>query len=622
MKKFCPICLTDLQTNDRDCPDCGTRLIHVDPDDLSGLTLDQKYEILERVAQGGMGVVYRARQVYLQREVALKVLRSDLPRDAVATKRFLLEVRSVSALRSAHTVTIHDFGISHDGRLYFAMEFLEGEGLDRRLERGPLPWRQATNIILQTCESLAEAHGKSIWHRDIKPANLFLTRAPTGGVHVKVLDFGIAKVADAPANLTAPGRGLGTPDFSSPEQIMGEKMDHRSDLYSLGVVFYEMLSGRRPYSGTGNDLLMRHIRDVPRRVEEACPEAELPKPIADIVMWMLEKLPGRRPQSAVALARRLLEAAHEVAPGESFALLQDDDTPPYLSPPEAEPEAAPTMPTPSPPGEPLTTGDLIPRDPGQPTQALTPPHRPPVWWWLGTALAAAVAVLLVWHPWVTPEPEPGFFYQEAPPRQDRPSPVPTLAADLVAPEPDAHDAPGANDPDVAAPPAIPDVLSSPDLPPEVTEAPSPDATLVDAPPRQAPPADAVTDTRPDAAPGDATPQAHETHLEDAGPMPAKDAVSSARPDGATPRPEKEPRKPQTLPTERKPETKETQGPAEKPAPPAEEPRKPVKEPAEPAWQTGDAGAGDYGTIREPGSGGNDRPKDDDDEYGLIPPGGE
>ncbi len=324
MKKFCPICLEDQTTPHGHCSQCGTRLLKVDPDDLSGLTLDEKYEIVERLAQGGMGVVYKARQVYLQRDVALKVLRSDLPRDSVATKRFLLEVRSVSSLTSSHTVTIHDFGISRDGRLYFAMELLSGESLEQRLLRGPLRWQDAVVILLQACESLAEAHAKSIWHRDIKPANVFLTRAATGGLHTKILDFGIAKSNDAPLALTIPGRGFGTPAYSSPEQVMGEVMDHRSDLYSLGIVAYEMLTGKRPFDGEGSEILMRQIRDNPAPMSSMAPQQAIPESIEAMVLWMLQKLPTRRPASAAALAHRLRQAAAEAAPGAAFPMVGEE----------------------------------------------------------------------------------------------------------------------------------------------------------------------------------------------------------------------------------------------------------------------------------------------------------
>ncbi|MBM4356133.1 MAG: serine/threonine protein kinase, partial [Deltaproteobacteria bacterium] len=304
-KKFCPMCLQEWEVDDGFCRTCGVQLVRSDPDDITGFLVDRKYRVDAIVARGGMGVVYRATQVYLNRDVALKVLRADLPRDANATRRFLLEARAASSLRSPHTVTVHDFGVSDDGRMYFAMELLDGDPLDRILARGPLPWERCVSIILQVCDSLGEAHAQRIFHRDVKPANIFLARTMGGTDFVKVLDFGIARIGEE-TGLTRPGGLCGTPEYTSPEQAIGGEADHRSDIYSLGVVGYEMLCGRKPFSGVGPKLLMAHVREHPPSLADSCPEGTVfPPALEDAILWMLEKLPSRRPQSTSELSQAL-----------------------------------------------------------------------------------------------------------------------------------------------------------------------------------------------------------------------------------------------------------------------------------------------------------------------------
>jgi serine/threonine protein kinase len=303
-KKFCPICLQEWEGDDGFCRACGVQLVRSDPEDITGFLVDRKYRVDAIIARGGMGVVYRATQVYLNRDVALKVLRADLPKDANATRRFLLEARAASSLRSPHTVTVHDFGISDDGRLYFAMELLDGEPLDDLIARGPLPWQRVVGIILQVCDSLGEAHAQRIFHRDIKPANIFLARTTGGTDFVKVLDFGIARIGEE-TGLTKPGGLCGTPEYASPEQAIGGEADHRSDIYSLGIVAYEMLSGSKPFTGAGPKILMAHVRERPESLGQCCPEGTVPQGLDDVVQSMLEKLPSRRPQSTTELAETL-----------------------------------------------------------------------------------------------------------------------------------------------------------------------------------------------------------------------------------------------------------------------------------------------------------------------------
>jgi eukaryotic-like serine/threonine-protein kinase len=299
-----------------------------DRDPMVGRTLEGRYTILARLGSGSMGTVYRARQHAMGREVAIKILRGDRAIDETAKARFMREARANSLLASPNTVTVFDFGQSESGEFYLAMEILEGESLGQRLTRlGKLEPAVAVDVARQALRSLAEAHAKGIIHRDLKPDNLFFARvltgpkphAPTKGpVHeeiVKVLDFGIAKMmnaaGDEPMGVveTQAGTVFGTPRYMSPEQAQGKPLDARTDLYSLGVILYQMLTGRPPF--TDNDavvVMARHIKSVPKRPNEAVPEAHVPKELEDVVMRSLAKDPKDRQPDAETFAGELLAA--------------------------------------------------------------------------------------------------------------------------------------------------------------------------------------------------------------------------------------------------------------------------------------------------------------------------
>ena len=196
------------------------------------------YQVVSQLGSGGMGVVYQATVPRLKRTVAIKLLPPDLTRDDTAKQRFLQEAQAASALDHPNICTIHEINETDDGQLYLVMAHYEGETLKERIERGPLPLDDAVDIGTQVGQGLAEAHEAGIVHRDIKPANLLVTKT---GV-VKILDFGLAKLAGA-EDVTQTGTAVGTVAYMSPEQARGEEVDHRTDIWSLGVVLYEMLAG-------------------------------------------------------------------------------------------------------------------------------------------------------------------------------------------------------------------------------------------------------------------------------------------------------------------------------------------------------------------------------------------
>src|SRR5499426_3508435 len=232
------------------------------------LTTDKQlgpYEILSPLGAGGMGEVWRARDTRLDREVAIKVLPASFAQDADRLRRFKQEALATSALNHPNILTVHDIG-NYEGSPYLVSELLEGDELRAQLNDGPLPARQAVEYAQQIAAGLAAAHVKGIVHRDLKPENLFVTRDG----RVKILDFGLAKLKpqlapavdnDAPTQkmITDPGTVMGTVGYMSPEQVRGQETDHRSDIFSFGVILYEMLSGRRTFSGESAVEMMNAI---------------------------------------------------------------------------------------------------------------------------------------------------------------------------------------------------------------------------------------------------------------------------------------------------------------------------------------------------------------------------
>ena len=343
MRRFCATCEKEMVSAGGPCPDCGSPLALLGEDSLVGMTLADRYVVLEELGRGGMGVVYRAEQKYLNREVALKVLRKSLLEDSNNAKRFLQEARAASGLSSPHTVTVHDFGVSEDGRLYFAMELLEGETVGDLLRRdGPIAPARAVALVVQACDSLSEAHERGIWHRDIKPHNMFVTEGRGSTERLKILDFGIARLEEASLVATTAGVVCGTAQYVSPEQALSGDVDGRSDIYSLGVTLYEMLAGEPPFShGTPVAICTSHLSDPPPPLHEKNPALKAREPLCKVVMQALEKLPADRPQTVREFGEALLQAMGEELPATGNIQLPFlfADPLPRNGPSEAGPEA-------------------------------------------------------------------------------------------------------------------------------------------------------------------------------------------------------------------------------------------------------------------------------------------
>ncbi|MDJ0764423.1 MAG: protein kinase [Myxococcota bacterium] len=327
---MCPKCTAPNPKETVFCGKCGERLIsgksqNESADPLIGSFVGDRFLVHEKLGEGGMGVVYRAEQTAIKRPVALKVLHATLTQDESLHARFHNEAAASSRLTHPNTVTIYDFGRTDSGSLYIAMEFIEGKSLDDEIqEKGPLAWRRASQIAGQICDSLSDAHSHNIVHRDLKPENVMLCKRGGKSDFVKVLDFGIAKMleddgTDQRQALTKTGMVFGTPQYMSPEQIRGEKVDHRSDIYSLGVILYQVLTGQLPFTAdTPMGVLSKHLVDTPPKFRDTDQTLVIPDAVEAVVMAALAKKPEDRPQTMAAFAQQLSNAA-QGAPSESKA---------------------------------------------------------------------------------------------------------------------------------------------------------------------------------------------------------------------------------------------------------------------------------------------------------------
>jgi serine/threonine-protein kinase len=309
--KRCPECGTGFGMEAAFCPFDGIALTAStwDPtrDPLSGTVIDQRYEVIAPLGEGGMGTVYRVRHVTLDRMFAMKVLRRDLAADKGLAARFLQEARATAAIRHPAVVAISDFGTLEDGAPYFVMDLLVGETLATRMRgRGLLSPREASSIARKLADALSAAHAANVVHRDLKPENVFLVRAAGGKAvvdeDVRIVDFGAAKIVGG-SKLTRPGVVFGTPYYMSPEQAGGQPVDARADVYSLGVLLYEMVTGAVPFEAdTYMGVLTKHLFATPAKPSERTPSGVQLGDLESVVLRALEKDPAERYQSMTELA--------------------------------------------------------------------------------------------------------------------------------------------------------------------------------------------------------------------------------------------------------------------------------------------------------------------------------
>jgi serine/threonine-protein kinase len=279
-------------------------------ENLIGRTLNHRYLVEDKIGEGGFGAVFRGKQIATGREVALKILHPHNVADQTIVARFRREAEACSKLRDTHTVTTYDFDETPDGILYLAMELLRGQSLHQvQKSQGPLGIARVLKIVDQVAASLAEAHANGIVHRDMKPENVFI-ETREGDDHVKVLDFGIAKVVgddrSVPA-LTAVGQTLGTLEFMSPEQLRGQKLDGRSDIYALGMMSYEMLTGALPFASAKSpiDIINFHMRQEPPAPSTLNDDVAVPPAVDAIILKMVAKDRDKRFAGAPALREEI-----------------------------------------------------------------------------------------------------------------------------------------------------------------------------------------------------------------------------------------------------------------------------------------------------------------------------
>jgi tetratricopeptide (TPR) repeat protein len=316
--RTCPQCQNECEETHKFCPTCGFPVAkvaqHTD-DPLVGRTLPGGYVILDLVGIGGMGRVYRAEQTNLGRTVAIKIIHPHLVGEENAAARFITEARAASRLNHPNSVAVIDFGKTEDGQLYLVMEFLRGKDLARvQYEEGPLSFRRIVSILRQVLAALSEAHHLEIIHRDLKPENVILEPVRTGGDFVKVVDFGLAKMREGTApNITSPGIVCGTPEYMSPEQGRGDPLDPRSDLYAVGVIFYQLLTGRLPFEAESpTQVVLMHITEPPPDPRAAAPERMIPSLLADVCLMALAKEPAHRFGNADEFAEALSDALSQI----------------------------------------------------------------------------------------------------------------------------------------------------------------------------------------------------------------------------------------------------------------------------------------------------------------------
>lgn len=294
------------------CHLCGdTLLTHAPKDPMLGKVFAGRYRIIRKLGQGGMGAVYLAEQVGIGHRVALKLLNANLAGNEEITQRFLNEAKSYARIAHPHAVAFHEFGQDAEGTLFISTEYIEGPDLKNYLiERGPLPVQEAVEITLQIADALEHAHQNGVIHRDLKPENVIVRRGMRG-IHAKVLDFGIARLLeDGQARLTVAGSIAGTPQYMSPEQVRGHDVDARADVYVIGILLFELLTGEQPFSAaTIPEMLYRQVHDPMPALGSDLPAHDA---LDRVIQRATAKDPAERYGSMAAFATELVEAIEEL----------------------------------------------------------------------------------------------------------------------------------------------------------------------------------------------------------------------------------------------------------------------------------------------------------------------
>ena len=319
--KVCTQCGTEYPANARFCEIDGTALrsAGAEQGDMVGTIVAERYHVMKKLGEGGMGQVYLAEHVKMGRKSALKVMNPGMVKDADAISRFNREASNASRINHQHVADVYDFGETPDGIIYLAMEFIDGPSLTKLMEeQGPapaaLPLQRTATIVRQAADALAAAHDLGIVHRDLKPDNIMIARTREGGDCVKVVDFGIAKAAENPAQkVTKTGLVVGTPEYMSPEQLAGDKLDGRSDIYALGLVAFNLLTGKLPFpANTVQESMIMRLTERPRKLSEMRPEVGWSPAVQAVLDRALERDAAARYQSASDFGRDFARAVEQM----------------------------------------------------------------------------------------------------------------------------------------------------------------------------------------------------------------------------------------------------------------------------------------------------------------------
>ncbi|MET0389465.1 MAG: serine/threonine-protein kinase [Polyangiales bacterium] len=325
------------------------------PDPLIGKHVDNgEYIVVDRIGSGGMGSVYKAEQPSMNRMVAIKVLHSRFATRDDLVARFRREARAMSQLSHPNTARVYKYGELDDGAVYFVMDYLEGRNLAAWVrENGPMQAERAVQLMAQVCGALEEAHRAGIVHRDLKPENVFLTTQSGSTDFPKVLDFGLAKMSEKQMGrgsmmFTQQGMVFGTPEFMSPEQAQGEALDQRSDIYSLALILYELITGKLPFDAKAPlDIMKAHVRDAPIPLSKRVPGRPFWPELETVINKALAKTPDERYASAVEFGEALLGCLPRAASSLPAASAPSSPPPAHAAPTIVRSEAAPASAGPS-----------------------------------------------------------------------------------------------------------------------------------------------------------------------------------------------------------------------------------------------------------------------------------
>ncbi len=473
---ICPHCNTPLVADARFCPACGKATAPTESGsswpaaagtapDLVGREIAGRYRIVKKLGEGGMGAVYRGEQISLKRPVAVKVLKPELGANQLVLRRFNAEAEAVAKLSHPNTVNIYDFGQDSDGSLFIAMEFIDGRSLRDAIQKeGPFTPTRAIHIAIQVAASLSDAHAHSIVHRDLKPDNVMLQDRGRNKDVVRVLDFGIAKLRDdnraTQQAMTQAGDMLGTPQYMAPEQIRGEAIDGRTDIYALGCMIYEMVTARMPYEApTIMAMLSKHLLENAVAPSQRRPDLMIPPAVDQLVLRAMAKDPASRPPTMDQFSE-LLQALLATLPPDpnrsaGMSVQQNVVTPVAPSSFQALVVPPPSFPPPSLPPPSLSPPSFSPPSVAAPTPVSAAPtfaapskSKLPIWIVLGV-LALGGAGVGVWFatreqeqkkdPWDSPTPaehDDGSSDRE---EQDPENPVDHWETPAPAPTPPKDD---------------------------------------------------------------------------------------------------------------------------------------------------------------------------------------